>query len=283
MTVKEITEKILTKACGEVRLDPTCDLLMVGSYDAIVTGIVSTFIITPDVIKEAVSLGANLIITHEPTWFTGLDKTEWCKDDPVYLQKRKLLEENKLNVWRFHDHMHFASSDLIYEGLIKELGWENYKYQVKVMEAETHAIDMLGRGMVNWLYEIPQTTLRDLASDLKKKLGMNTIRYVGDPSLLCSRIGILVGGGSMGLGTEEMPMQFMNKANVDVMLCGDITEWTLCSYVHDASQMKMHKAMLILGHERTEEFGMKFLPSWLNDIIDVKCTFVDSSEPFGYF
>ena len=34
-----------------------------------VKGVVSTFMATVDVIRQAIDLGANFIITHEPTWF----------------------------------------------------------------------------------------------------------------------------------------------------------------------------------------------------------------------
>ena len=54
-----------------------------------VKGVVSTFMATVDVIRQAIDLGANFIITHEPTWFSGADDTEWLSDDPVYLEKKK--------------------------------------------------------------------------------------------------------------------------------------------------------------------------------------------------
>ncbi|GIO15553.1 hypothetical protein J19TS2_51080 [Cohnella xylanilytica] len=38
------------------------------------------------------------------------------------------------------------------------------------------------------------------------------------------------------------------------MVCGDITEWTLCAYVNDASMLGMNKAMIVVWHERTEEW-----------------------------
>ena len=53
-----------------------------------VKGVVSTFMATVDVIRQAIDLGANFIITHEPTWFSGADDTEWLSDDPVYLEKK---------------------------------------------------------------------------------------------------------------------------------------------------------------------------------------------------
>lgn len=67
------------------------------------------------------------------------------------------------------------------------------------------------------------------------------------------------------------------------MVCGDITEWTLCAYVNDAAMLGMNKAMIVIGHERSEEWGMKYMAGWLAPLVDgVPVTFVDAREPFVY-
>jgi hypothetical protein len=121
MKVKEVVD-LIVDSCDMPPLPQTCDQLMSGDWDCEVTGIVSTFMATVDVIKDTISKGANLIITHEPTYFTGADQTDWLVEDDVYLLKQKLIAENKINTWRFHDHMHITKPDKIYAGLNKELG-----------------------------------------------------------------------------------------------------------------------------------------------------------------
>jgi putative NIF3 family GTP cyclohydrolase 1 type 2 len=75
----------------------------------------------------------------------------------------------------------------------------------------------------------------------------------------------------------------MCKENIDVVICGDITEWTLSAYVRDATMLGMNKGMLVLGHERSEEWGMKHLVGWLELVAPgVLVTFVDAGEPFTY-
>ncbi|MFH1879585.1 MAG: Nif3-like dinuclear metal center hexameric protein, partial [Bacillota bacterium] len=85
MKVREIIGGIIQKT-GVPRLpeDKTCDHLMAGSLDSEVKKIGSTFMATVDVIREAAAQGVNFIITHEPTWFTGKDDTEWLEGDSVY-------------------------------------------------------------------------------------------------------------------------------------------------------------------------------------------------------
>ncbi|HEY8363159.1 MAG TPA: Nif3-like dinuclear metal center hexameric protein [Tissierellaceae bacterium] len=268
MKVREIINAILTYSCGGMKFERTCDLLISGDYDMEVRGICTTFMATVEVIEKAIKLGVNLIITHEPTYYTSVDKLDWLKNDPIYLLKKKIIDENKIAIWRFHDHMHAAPGDLIYRGLIREIGWENYLIQGEAFPC---------------CYEIPEMSLQELAQFFKQKLKMEVIRVVGSLNNRCKRVGILVGGGSLGLGVEEMPMMLMREQNLDVMVCGEINEWTLCPYVRDASALGMNKALLILGHERTEEFGMKYLAEWLKPLVDdIPVYFIDSKEPFSY-
>lgn len=97
------------------------------------------------------------------------------------------------------------------------------------------------------------------------------------------RVSVLVGGGSLGLGLEQRPMIQMRERDIDVVICGDITEWTLSAYVRDASALGLQKGMLVLGHERSEEWGMKYLGEWMESITgELEVVFVDAGEPFNY-
>ncbi len=273
MTVKEVIDGIIKKTGLEpLPHDKTCDHLMCGSYDMEVTKIVTTFMATVEVIKEAIEIGANLIITHEPTWFTGIDKTDWLENDPVYHKKKQLIDQNNIAIWRFHDHMHMGDEDGIYRGFDKEIGWTEYKIS--------------NPGTLNHFgtcYEIPETTLEKLCNFFKDKLDMKVIQIVGNPNMKVRRVSVLVGGGSLGLGREELPMVLMNENNLDLLICGEITEWTTSAYVRDAADLGLNKGMLVLGHERTEEPGMKHLGLWMQDIVpNIEILFVDSKEPFKY-
>lgn len=86
MKVQELIDRIIAK-CGVEPLDRTCDQVIEGDPQAEITGIVTTFMATVDVIREAYRVGANLIITHEPTYFTGDDERDWLAQDPVYFEK----------------------------------------------------------------------------------------------------------------------------------------------------------------------------------------------------
>ncbi len=266
MKVKNVVDAIIRHSVGDRELSVN-DRLIAGSYDTEVTGIIVTFMATVDVIQKAIDLGANLIITHEPTFYTGQDVTDWLENDPVYLEKKKLIESHNIAIWRYHDYMHLAQPDGIYAGLWKEIGWE------KNLVSKDNP----------WIYVIEETTLADLARFFKEKLSVGVVRIIGNPEMKVSRVGILVGGGSLGLGVEEMPMQVMQERNLDVMVCGEIYEWTLPAYVNDATMLGLNKGIIILGHERTEEWGMKHMVDWLKPLVeDIPVTFVSAEEPFFY-
>jgi hypothetical protein len=190
------------------------------------------------------------------------------KDDPVYLRKKALIDDNQISIWRYHDHMHMGDADLIYTGLLKDLGWTGYR---NMDLPHPHC------------YSIPSMTVTDLIGYLKKTLGMKVIRVVGKADIECSRVGILVGGGSLGLGREEMPAELMNDQQLDVMICGEITEWTLSAYVRDAAALGLKKAMIIVGHERSEGPGMEELANRLQPLLkEIPVRFSDAGEPFIY-
>ena len=267
MNVREVVEITLALNGGR-KFEKTCDQLIEGNWEHQVTGVVTTFMATVDVIRRTIEMGCNLIITHEPTYFTSLDHTGWVKDDPVYQGKKALIDDKRISIWRYHDHMHRGNTDLIYAGLLKELGWVSY------LDTEFP---------LPHCYSIPTTTVTALVDFLKKKLGMEVIQIIGDPGMKCNRVGILVGGGSLGLGNEKMPAELMNNQQLDVMVCGEITEWTLAAYVRDAAALGFNKAMIVVGHERSEEPGMKEMTKRLKPLLkNIPVHFADAGEPFTY-
>ncbi|NLI20754.1 MAG: hypothetical protein GX418_04320 [Clostridiales bacterium] len=278
MTVREIIDGVIAKTgVAPLPQDQTCDHLMAGDPDMEVHQIATTFMATAEVIRKAAALGADLIITHEPTWFTGADDTAWLAGDAVYEAKRRLLAETGIAVWRFHDHMHRDPQDGIFTGFDLEMGWEPYRLPVEECPA------FYGRRHNKGFYRLPRTTLGELADALKAKLAMPVMRFIGDPASPVERVALMPGGGSLGLGSEHMPMDWMREANLDVILCGEVTEWTLPAYVRDAYQLGMAKGILILGHERSEEWGMKHLPAWLASVTGgIPAVFVDAGETFQY-
>jgi putative NIF3 family GTP cyclohydrolase 1 type 2 len=259
-TIQNVIDTTVEAVPGAPRED-SVDTVKSGDPSQVVTGIVTTFIATCQVIEGAIELGANLIITHEPTYYTHLDEVEWLEGDPVYAFKRDMLEGHSIVVWRFHDYWHMHRPDGITTGVLKQLGWEAYA-------------DPDQRGRCT----IPATSLSDLVALLKGKLGIEAVRVAGDPAMTCRHVALVVGAVP-----GEIQVEILGQDNVDVLVCGESQEWVACEYIRDAACSGVRKALIVLGHANSEEPGMKWLVEWLRPRFPgLVITHVPAGDPFRY-
>ena len=181
--------QIMDLFIGEVPGAPfaqTVDTLKSGNRDIKVTGIVTTMFATVEVIQKAITLNANFIIAHEPTFYNHLDDTSWLASDPVYRYKADLLKKHKIAVWRNHDYIHRLVADGVRAGVVAQLGWEQYS--------------TTDNGAV---FEMPSITLMSLMAQVKGKLGIPTVRYIGNPSETGTKV--LLMPGARGVETRSRP------------------------------------------------------------------------------
>ena len=61
MNVREVVEIILALNGGR-KFKETCDQLIEGNWEHQVTGVITTFMATADVIRRTINMGCNLII-----------------------------------------------------------------------------------------------------------------------------------------------------------------------------------------------------------------------------
>ena len=125
LTVGQIMD-LFIKEIPNAPFANTVDTLKSGNRDIVVTGIVTTMFATIEVIRKAVSLKANFIIAHEPTFYNHQDQTKWLEDDDVYQYKAALLKEHNIAVWRNHDYVHSLATDGVRKQVVEQLGWGNF-------------------------------------------------------------------------------------------------------------------------------------------------------------
>ena len=256
-TIQSVIDAIIASVPGAPQED-SVDVFKCGDPAQKVSGIITTFTASMPVLRRAVELKANLIITHEPTFYEHREQTDWLFDDPILQAKREFIAQNKLTIWRFHDYWHMYQSDGIITGMLKALGWETYQQP-----------ESWGRLV------IPGMTLATLVATLKERLAMSTVRVIGEPQQRCERIGMLV--GSIG---GDHQIQAFHQWNLDVVICGETCEWQTCEYVRDAVAMGYNKALVIIGHANSEEEGMRYLSTWLQPkVAEVPITFVAAGDP----
>lgn len=258
-TIKDVIDLLLAEP--GVSYPQTVDTVKSGDPSQPIRGVVTTFMANDEVIKKAIDLGANLIVTHEPTYYNHEDKTDWLEKDDVYKFKRKLLEDNNIVVFRYHDYIHSIKPDPVVMGVVEKLGWQQF---VKTDNPR--------------IVTIPARKLSALCKEVKTKLGSEQIRYIGSPDMNCKTIGLLVGasGGNSHIG-------MLGTTAIDVLIVGEIHEWETAEYVRDAISAGQNRAVIIAGHAPTEEPGMEWLAKWLQPKLgSVKVTHVPGVSPFSY-
>lgn len=260
-TVGEIMDLFIDEATGDP-ISETVDTLKAGSREIEVTGIITTMLATVPVIKYAIEIGANFIIPHEPTFYNHLDDTDWLQDDETFQYKLNLLGENRIAIWRNHDYIHRHQPDGVYSGILDKLMWKPY-----VVEASSPRI-----------LEIPSQSLSELVTYVKARLGINTVRYLGNDNHVCKKVLLLP--GAMG---GENHIRLIAEHEPDVVLIGESTEWTTPEYVRDRTASGKETSLIVLGHADSEDPGSIYMKDWLlKNVPGVEVTHVHSGNPFRF-
>ena len=260
ITARQLIERI-QRNVGVAWQSDTVDTFKAGNPDTPVSGIAVTMMATFDVLQRATASGKNLIITHEPTFYNHRDQTAMLEqqNDPVLAAKESFIAQHNLVVWRFHDHWHARKPDGILLGMTRALGWVDFQ----------SASDPS-------LFTLPETTLKQLAESINRKLNIRAMRIVGDPRMKVTKVAFLPGAAG-----SERQIRMLERDDLEALLIGETPEWETVEYVADAVTARKHKALIILGHIPSEQAGMEECTLWLRSFIkEVPVEFVPASEPF---
>lgn len=255
LTAKDIIERI-QKNVGVPWRDPTVDTIKSGSPSTRVKGIAVTMMATLDVVQRAAAAGKNMVITHEPTFYSHEDKTDVLREDPIYRFKQAFLDKNGMVVFRFHDHWHAHHPDGIAAGMARALGWDRY-------------VDPRN----NRQFRFDGVTLASLAKQIEETLKIRTMRVIGDPGLRVTTV-----AGNWGYAGSLRPFA---RPDLDVLVIGEAREWELVEYAADAVTAGKKKGLIVLGHIPSEQAGMIYCAEWLKSFIgEVPIEFIAAAEPF---
>lgn len=238
------------------------DSLKAGSDDAEVKKVAVTMFPTVKVIKEAAAWGADLLIVHEPLYYS--DTNELCENDAVAIAKKKIVEESGLTIYRFHDHPHYTTPDIIAAGEFKAFGLEG------TMET-TDVFDLVRFHLAKPI------TARELAKLIEEKLGVRHVRICGATDLPSTILSGVFGSGGTPAFTE------LQREDGEIVLAGETCEWAYAEYARDAAELGYNKSLLILGHAGSERDGMIYTAEILKNMhpqLDVK--YFECDEVYTY-
>lgn len=177
--------------------------LCIGSPDAQVTSVLLGLDCTPELVDEAVSVGADMIVTHHPLIFSGLKKIS--PDDPVGLAVMKAVSAG-ISVYAAH-----TSADKVIAGVSGAMARRLGLMNIEVLDAEGEGI---GLGTVG---DFPEPMdARAAIEYVKEKFNLAAVRTSRPPDCLISRVAMCGGAGGSLIGKAA-------EAGAQLYLCGDIS------------------------------------------------------------
>lgn len=276
ITAQQVMDRV-KEHLGVPWKNSTVDVLHAGKADATVTGVVTTFAPSLEVLKRAVASNRNFIITREvPFWtpaaapgFTGNGRggpnKEALAKNPTYRLKQEFVAKNNLTIWRLAENWNARKESAQMIGLAKALGWD------KAYNPSKGTPWALGGGY----FTIPPSTLKETAIAIKAKLKMKSMRIIGDPATRVSK-------ATLWPGFYKVPdlEKQLTEPGVDLMLIGEPVEWEASPYFADLVSSGQKKGMIVLGNEVSEEPGCGEMAAWLKTFVsEVPVEWIPAGEP----
>jgi putative NIF3 family GTP cyclohydrolase 1 type 2 len=271
-----ISTGLALMAQGSIKAMPESDIVTAGdlqkylrslsqvrepSVDRIITGDPGTRIIkagtawTPyfKTLKDAVNKGVNVMVVHEPTFYThwDLDKkgqnyfNSPSPSNEQYLEametKRKWIEANGMVIIRSHDVPDIIKGFGIPFGLGIKLGFTNDQI-------------IRSKDFYN-VYRIEKDTAAAVAGKIAAKLrdyNQPGVAFYGDPERIV---------GTVGLGTGCIcdPQQYAElEPDLVIAIDDTVRTWIQTTFAEDTG-----KPLVVINHGTSEEMGMRLLNQFL--------------------
>ncbi|MBR4867321.1 MAG: Nif3-like dinuclear metal center hexameric protein [Clostridia bacterium] len=260
MKAYEIMNHLFAKA-ARTPGENTVDTLKAGDPNTEVTHVAVSMFATPEVIREAHRLGANLLVVHEPTFYDHFDRH--LENDPVTTAKETLLKETGITLYRYHDFPHNATPDLICAGVAKAMD----------LDADMEFPDF--RDLVKITLHTPMTAV-ELAAHLENRLGIRHIKISGSRDLPATKLSLMC-------GTPGGVFDELHSEDCEILLTGEACEWQLGEYARDASQMGFNKTLMVLGHIGSERDGMELVAELLKEELPaIQVSYIECGEVYSY-
>ena len=235
LTVAQVYDLLDALAPFDTQADFDNAGLLVGDPQAEVTGIHLALDVTDRVIDDALSQGANLIVTHHPLMFSARKRmTEADYEGHLLLR----LIRNGLSLIAAHTNLDQASGGMN-----------------DTLAARLELLHVEGEGFVR-VGDLPERmTAEAFAAFAARQLG-DTVRVMGHRDALIHRVGLCTGGGC-DEWTEAHAM------GADAFLTGEVKH-------HIALDASYHGVVLLeAGHFATENPGIFALMEALQNAPDI--------------
>ena len=227
----------------------TVDRFIIGDPGTRIKKIATCWMSDWKTCRKAIESGANVLVTHEPTFYTHWDLDEKEGDyfrapdftRKLYLEqvdkKKKWINENGLVIIRNHDTMDALKDVGIPFAFGNFLGFNN-------------SMIIASRTYYN-VYRTEKQPAATFARYLAHKLseiGQPGVAFYGDPDRQIASVGV-------GTGCICDPLEFADlKPDLFIAIDDVVRTWTQTAFASDTGQ-----PLVVINHGTTEEMGMRML------------------------
>jgi dinuclear metal center YbgI/SA1388 family protein len=224
MNLFEITRYFESKYPKDLAYDWDNVGLQVGSLNIKANKVLITLDVTKEVVKEAIQLKANMILSHHPLMFTPMKTIGF--DSPKGWMIKNLIKHN-ITVYSAHTNYDVAEGGMN-DTLAKALEMK----QPKLLDLN----DEIGR-----YGDIEPVEFDQFIENIKRQLKVDVVKVIGRDDKLVKTIGISGGSGSKHMYQAKM-------RGCDVYLTGDVTYHTALDAV------AMGLTIVDIGHHAEKIF-----------------------------
>lgn len=180
--------------------------LLVGDRSVEITKVLVSCDVDLGVVEEAISLGANLIVTHHPLMFHGVNRM--TEDNPEQKAIR-LMIANGISHYAAHTNLDTGKGG-INDLMAQMLDMENTEVIDVVCENESGSH---GYGRMCTLKE--PVTMKELMDKVKATFDAESLKYTGNLTDMVTKLAVNTGGGA-GI------LQNCIDAGCDTFITGDV-------------------------------------------------------------
>jgi putative NIF3 family GTP cyclohydrolase 1 type 2 len=218
--------------------DKTVDRIIIGNPDTQVAKIGTAWMPYWDTCREAVEQGINVMVVHEPTFYTHWDLDGESLYPETIAEKKRWLEEAGLVIIRCHDVLDKIQTAFgIPFAFGRGLGFAD--------------ADILRAATYYNVYRCAPMPALDVARRIAqsvKTLGQPGVGFYGDGARLVESVGL-------GTGMICNPIEFAElQPDMFVVINDAIQTWTQGEFSRDTG-----RPMVVMDHGTSEEFGVKAL------------------------
>ncbi len=214
--------------------------LLVGRLEAPVEKVYVALDLTEETLEEALSWGADLILTHHPMIFGALKRI----NDQDFIGRKVLeLVENRIAYYAMHTNFDVLSMADINEGLL-----ELSDTQVLLETGADQKGQTIGIGRIGTLPR--EMELEECARFVKEKFGLPGVKVYGNLEQTVERAAVS-GGSGKSMITSAL------SGGAQVLITGDIDHHTGLDAVDQGL------CIIDAGHYGTEYFFISYMKDWM--------------------